>query len=226
MLRFVLFVVVAMVVAVALAGAAAALAVRRLRRPVELYPGARTGAPLRWRWSLSRSALLHRRLVVALASVRLTAASTGAGGSSGGRRRPGAWQDLIGEAETLAADVDRRLVLADAQPRTVRQRAVAGLEPDVAQVEQACGRLADTVRAWAATAPGQAGADLLDRIGAVDAALREVRAIDQDPADHDPADHDPADHDPADHDPVPALPPPAAPELVVDQPRQRVRRRG
>ena len=226
MLLVVLIVLWFLVMLAAIAAVSAVVAVRHLRRPVELFPGAQTGAPLRWRWSLSRSALLHKRLIVALASVRLAAATSGplgpvrsglaggAGGRSGRSARSGQsgqsapsvpWQDLVSEAEALAVDVDRRLVMADAQPRAVRTRAVASLEPEVAQVEQACGRLADTVRTWAAAAPGRTAADLLDRIGAIDAALGEVRAIEEDA--------------------VPALPPPAASEIVINPPvRSRVRR--
>ena len=225
MLLVVLIVLLFFVMLAAIAAVSAVVAVRHLRRPVELFPGAQTGAPLRWRWSLSRSALLHKRLIVALASVRLAAATSGplgpvrsglagGGGRSGRSARSGQpeqsagsvpWQDLVSEAEALAVDVDRRLVMADAQPRAVRTRAVASLEPEVAQVEQACGRLADTVRTWAAAAPGRTAADLLDRIGAIDAALGEVRAIEEDA--------------------VPALPPPAASEITINPPaRSRVRR--
>lgn len=164
-------VVVALVV---LAAVAAALAVRRLRRPVDLYPGARTGAPLRWRWSLSRAALLHKRLVVAVAGVRLAAASST---PAGGGADDAPWREICDEALTLAAGVDRRLVLADAQPRALRLKAVAALDGDVAGVEQACTRLVGTIQTWAAAAPDRSASALLDRIGAIDAALGEVQAI-------------------------------------------------
>jgi hypothetical protein len=86
------------------------------------------------------------------------------------------------QAESLAVDVDRRLVLADGQPRGLRNGAVASLEPEVAQVEEACGRLVDTIKTWAAAAPGRSAQDLMERIGAIDAALGEVNAAEETPA--------------------------------------------
>ena len=141
---------------------AVALTVRHLRRPLLVGPGVRV--PLRWRWSVSRQALMHRRLLVAMGSVHLAL----------GRAGQGPFADLAAEVEDLALGVDRQLVAVDRQPRSLRQRALAPLEPRVNEVEQLAGRLVDTVTDWERSLPGRSADDVRERIEAVRSALAEL----------------------------------------------------
>ena len=162
-------VLIVLVVLAALTAGTALLLARHLHRPLELIPGRRGPVPLAWRWSLSRPALTQRRLVVALVSVRLAA--------SGGLpdtevRQP--WADLVGEAERLAEAVEARLVVAAAQPRSLRQRLLAELEPQVVQVEEVAARLVRSIGTWAAGTPDLSAGQLMERLNAVEQALAEV----------------------------------------------------
>lgn len=150
------------VMALVLVGAAL-WAVRRLRAPLMLARG--VGFPLRWRWSLSRQALLHRRLVAALTSVRLALPAG---------RTEGPWAELAADVEALAVDVDRQLVVVDRQPRTVRQREVGPLEDRVREVEETARRLTASLRSWEAGSRNRSGAEIIQRLEAIDGALAEL----------------------------------------------------
>ncbi|HMC52268.1 MAG TPA: hypothetical protein VKI64_05860 [Acidimicrobiales bacterium] len=162
-------VLVVLVVLLAAASVTAALVARRLHRPLELVPGTRGPVPLGWRWSLSQPAVLHKRLLLAMAGVRLAA-----GGGLRERSDPAPWADLVAETERLAVGVEARLVVAAGQPRALRRRLMAQLEPEVAQVEQVAGRLVGTIDAWAEGSPDMSAAQLLERLDAVNAALADV----------------------------------------------------
>jgi hypothetical protein len=154
---------------------------RRLKRPLLLAPGARrVSVPLRWRWSLSPAAVLHRRLVLATNSVL----STGPIESTrwGGVRQLAPWQDLLQDLLDLAVSVDRRLVATERQPRALRRRLYAEIEPQVAKVEQVAERMRTTVSANALTGGDRSADDVVARLDAIDAALGEIQGVDPDKA--------------------------------------------
>ena len=164
-------VVLILVVLAAMSAATLALVVHRLRRPLLLFRG--VTVPLRWRWSLARQALLHRRLMVAVGQVRAALPP--------GRETP--WGDLASDLEALAADVDRELVEVDRRPRPLRQRALPGLDQRVREVEQVAGRLVGGAGSWNAAVPGRSAAEIMERLQAVEGALAELQAPPSPPRD-------------------------------------------
>jgi hypothetical protein len=175
--------VIALVVAltVLMAAVAGVVVARRLRRPLLLAPGVRgVNVPLRWRWSLSPAAVMHRRLVVATSSVL----SVGPVESTrwGGVRQQAPWQDLVGELLELAVSVDRRLVAAERQPRPIRRRLFAEIEPQVVKVEQVAERMRTTVSAKGLGGGDRSAEDVVARLDAIDAALGEIEGLDPEKA--------------------------------------------
>ena len=156
--------VVVLVVLALIALAGTTLLVRRLRRPLLLVKG--QNVPLRWRWSLARQAVLHRRLLVAVGQVRMTLPPG----------RDGPWQDLAADVERLAAGVDRELVEVDRRPRLLRQRALPPLEGRVKDVEQVAGRLAASLGSWEAPGAGRSAQEIMDRLRAIEGALAELQS--------------------------------------------------
>jgi hypothetical protein len=175
--------VIALVVAltVLMAAIAGVVVARRLRRPLLLAPGVRgVNVPLRWRWSLSPAAVMHRRLVVATSSVL----SVGPVESTrwGGVRQHAPWQDLVQELLDLAVSVDRRLVAAERQPRALRRRLYAEIEPQVVKVEQVAERMRTTVSAKGLGGGDRPAEDVVARLDAIDAALGEIEGLDPEKA--------------------------------------------
>jgi hypothetical protein len=175
--------VIALIVAVTVLVSAVAGVVlaRRLKRPLLLAPGARgVSVPLRWRWSLSPAAVLHRRLVLATNSVL----STGPIESTrwGGVRQQAPWQELLQDLLDLAVSVDRRLVATERQPRGLRRRLYAEIEPQVAKVEQVAERMRTTVSASELSGGDRSADDVVARLDAIDAALGEIQGLDPDKA--------------------------------------------
>ncbi len=175
--------VIALIVAVSvlLAAVAGVVVARRLKRPLLLAPGARgVSVPLRWRWSLSPAAVLHRRLVVATSSV----VSMGPIESTrwGGVRQRAPWQERLQDLLDLAVSVDRRLVAAERQPRALRRRLYAEIEPQVTKVEQVAERMRTTVSARGLDAGDRSADDIVARLDAIDAALGEIEGLDPDKA--------------------------------------------
>ena len=160
----ILSIVLGVLAALMLAGAVAtAWLVRRLRAPLVLARG--VSFPLRWRWSLARQAVLHRRLVAALAGVRLSLPAGSAGGP---------WADLAGDLETLAVEVDRGLVAVDRQPRPVRVRALADLEGRVREVEQVAGRLQASLADRTEAIGSRTGPEIVARLELIERAMAEL----------------------------------------------------
>ena len=155
---------VVLVVLALIAVAGTALMVRRLRRPLLLVKS--VTVPLRWRWSLARQAVLHRRLLVAVGQVRMALPAG----------RDGPWQDLVADVERLAAGVDRELVEVDRRSRPLRQRALPPLEARVRDVEQVAGRLVSTVGTWEKAGSGRSAGEIMERLQAIEAALGELQA--------------------------------------------------
>ena len=156
-------VAVVLVVVALVAVSGTALLVRRLRRPLLLAKS--VTVPLRWRWSLARQAVLHRRLLVAVGQVRMALPAG----------RDGPWQDLAADVERLATGVDRELVDVDRRARPLRQRALPPLEARVREVEQVAGRLVSTVGTWEASGSGRSAGEIMERLQAIDAALAELQ---------------------------------------------------
>jgi hypothetical protein len=153
---------------------------RRLKRPILLAPGVGVSVPLRWRWSLSPAAVMHRRLVVATSSV-LSAGPIETTRFGGVRQRP-PWQELVQDLLDLAVSVDRRLVAAERQPRPVRRRLFAEIEPQVVKVEQVAERMRTTVQAQGLGQEERSAEDVVDRLDAIDAALGEIEGVGQAPS--------------------------------------------
>jgi hypothetical protein len=175
--------VIALVVAVTvlISAVAGVVLARRLRRPLLLAPGVRgVTVPLRWRWSLSPAAVMHRRLVVATSSVL----STGPIETTrwGGVRQLAPWQELLQDLVDLAVSVDRRLVAAERQPRPIRRRVYAEIEPQVAKVEQVAERMRTTVSAKGLGGADRSPEDVVARLDAIDAALGEIQGLDPEKA--------------------------------------------
>ena len=156
-------VAVVLVVLALMAVVGGALLVRRLRRPLLLVKS--VTVPLRWRWSLARQAVLHRRLLVAVGQVRLALPP----------ERDGPWQDLAADVERLAAGVDRELVEVDRRARPLRQRALPPLEARVREVEQVAGRLASSLGSWETPGSGRSAAEITERLQAIEGALAELQ---------------------------------------------------
>ena len=147
------------------AAIAAAVTIRRLRRPLLIGPG--VTVPLRWRWSVSRQAVLHRRLLVAVGGVRM-ALPRGGGGTGG------PWADLVQEVEGLALEVDRDLVGVEGRPRPLRQRAMPALENRVSEVEKVAARVVGTLGAWEGQQAGRSAGEIMERLDAIEGALSEL----------------------------------------------------
>jgi hypothetical protein len=156
-------VAVVLVVLALLALAGTALLVRRLRRPLLLVKG--VSVPLRWRWSLARPAVLHRRLLVAVGQVRMALPAG----------RDGPWQDLAGDVERLAAGVDKELVELDRRARPLRQRGLPPLEARVREVEEVAGRLVAGLGTWEASGSGRSAGEIMERLQAIEGALAELQ---------------------------------------------------
>lgn len=139
---------------------------RRLRRPIVLVKG--HWVPLRWRWSWSGEALLHRRLVLALGRMRLAVPSR--------RGAEGPWSELALEVEALALDIDRSLLSQDGQPHALRRQARSSLRSRVAEVEVAAARVAAGATSGVdAGGQGRSMEETMERLGAVEAAMDELR---------------------------------------------------
>jgi hypothetical protein len=175
--------VIALIVAVTvLVGAVTGVVLaRRLKRPLLLAPGARgVNVPLRWRWSLSPAAVMHRRLVVATSSVLAVGPIEST--RWGGVRQEAPWSELLQDLLDLALSVDRRLVAAERQPRPLRRRLYAEIEPQVSKVEQVAERMRATVSLKGLGGGDRSAEDVSARLDAIDAALGEIQGLEPDKA--------------------------------------------
>jgi hypothetical protein len=145
-------------IATSLLGAATAGSVTltmrsRLHRSLRLVPGRRVDVPWRWRWSLRRAPLLHRRLQ---RSCQVVLAATGsATGPSPRRRRGRRRQQDTSILETTgrvlidqAISIDLRLIAADRGGPTWRRLHLPALQSEIAALEASCLRLAQLSRAF------------------------------------------------------------------------------
>jgi hypothetical protein len=189
-------VLVDVLVGVPLAGAltagSVALSIRsRLHRSLRLVPGRRVDVPWRWRWSLRRPAVLHRRLQHACQVVLAATGGAGAARARSGRRRRRRDQDTSILQTTGAAlldqavILDRRLVAADRGGPAWRRLHLRSLASEVAALEASSLRLAQLSQAFddhldAVSARGAAAAPQTDLLlDAMEAAIADLRQEEQ-----------------------------------------------
>ena len=177
MLFLVLFVPVAFMVALATWGA---LGVSSLRRANKVVPTrSAISAPLRWLWSPSPAAVLHRRLRSACALAGSVEGSLPRERWPRRRREPvndgivSLAQEVLQEAVAL----DHQLQSTSLLPRGVpRDQALSALDYQVRGLEDAARRVHQlaTRRAQLARPAGPATLNLDERISAMEAALGEL----------------------------------------------------
>jgi hypothetical protein len=177
MLFVVLFVPVAFLTALATWGA---LGVSSLRRANRVVPSrSAISAPLRWLWSPSSVALLHRRLRSACALAGSVEGSLPRDRWPRRRKEPvndgivSLAQEVLQEAVAL----DSQLMSTNLLPRGVpRDQALTALEYQVRGLEEAARRVHQlaTRRAQLARPAGPATLNLDERITAMEAALGEL----------------------------------------------------
>ncbi len=177
MLFLVLFVPVAFMMALATWGA---LGVSSLRRANKVVPTrSAISAPLRWLWSPSPAAVLHRRLRAACALAGSVEGSLPRERWPRRRREPvndgivSLAQEVLQEAVAL----DHQLQSTSLLPRGVpRDQALSALDYQVRGLEDAARRVHQlaTRRAQLARPAGPATLNLDERISAMEAALGEL----------------------------------------------------
>lgn len=156
---------------------------QRARRANRLLPRHRTPAPLRWRWSPSRPAFLHRRLRRACRLLTDTGAAVGSSGrrlplpGRSRRRRPtpgGVLDVAARELIERALAADTRLVELHRRRGTWRRARLPALAGEVHAIEQAAVRVARLrARLEEVRRPAPPQAEQL--IDAYEAALAELR---------------------------------------------------
>lgn len=157
-----------LLVAAAAFAACRALGRRAVRRRLALAPGVPCAGPVRWLWSASPAARLHRRL---------QAVATLLGGASSWRAgRAVGLDDLAQRVVHEAAALDARLAVADRVRGPARRRLVEQVAGEVRELEAVAQRLVAT--SWALARDERreqpALAEVTERLDALDAALREV----------------------------------------------------
>jgi hypothetical protein len=148
------------VVAVTLMGVATVWMLKRLNR---VDPRTPTRAPLRWLWSIGRCARLHRRLRVAVRNARSARAFTA----------DSVIADLVGHACAL----DQRLVAVSRTPFLMRIEQLHWVAAEIGHVEHLAARLCGIPAGPGPAYPMNGLRDVADRIDALDAARRDLAAV-------------------------------------------------
>jgi len=169
----VLLVVIASVVTgLAVVGGGALLVLRRLRRANQVRPGTPSPAPLSWLWSFRAAARMHRRLAAVVAAGRAAVALRGASGLG--------LDQVAGELERRAVDLDAQLVVADRAPAGPRARMLRELRAESRELESLVERVIRMSRAWSGASPSERGlGPIRERLDLLEQALRELDGIDQ-----------------------------------------------
>ena len=171
-----------LLVPVAVLTSAALVAAESLRRANRLLPGrtAATSPPVRWLWSPSTAAGLHRRL---RSACQLVGPLVGQGPGSARwrrRRKPAPFDGIAALAREVLEEavlLDRQVVSASYLARGVpRAQAMASLDYQVRAVEDAARRVHQLAarRAQLSRAPGPDLLSLDQRISAMEEALGEL----------------------------------------------------
>jgi len=178
---FLVIALVVLVTPVAVLTGAAFFTTASLRRANRLLPGhGTTSPPLRWLWSPSAGAALHRRL---RAACQLVGSLAGPVAPRRRARRPSARQvdgiaDLARDVLQEAVILDRQVVAASYYRGADRADAMAALDHQVRAVEDAARRVHQLAhrRAQLAQLPAPGTLSLDQRIAAMEAALGELTA--------------------------------------------------
>ena len=152
-----------------------------LRRRNRLSPGVPTPAPLGWLVSPRRGAVAHRRLRRAVMGARLAVAEQERG--TGGPTSP--MSVYVTDLTSHAVTIDARLVLAARCAPSVRRRLVGPLMAEVARLEGlATSVVCSSLGPQLLQRPSldDLAVRLGDRIDALEAAHRELAALDADSA--------------------------------------------
>lgn len=130
----------------------------------QIVPGTVSRAPVEWAGAHTPEALLHRRLISAVAAAR---AQSGVG-------------DVQQAVERGALEIDDRLIAAAALPAANRGAAIAAIEPSVLALENAVSGVKASSIDSAATTPAldSAVAEVQNRLDAVAEARAEVDQLD------------------------------------------------
>ena len=134
-----------------LASWAAIGAVKRwLQMPTRL--DASHSVPLRWRWSMSPTASLHRRLKAAVAAAQEAWVSLGhplplAQPARRRQQQSDPWWEPLESVMELALDVDQRLARAERSPQLARRAVAQKLESRVSEIEALSRRYCASVEA-------------------------------------------------------------------------------
>jgi hypothetical protein len=134
-----------------------------LRRSNRVDPRIPTHAPLYWLWSLGWCARLHRRLRFAVRNARLMA-TAGA-------------EAVVADLAAYACALDHRVVAVARTPWLMRLEQLPWLTAEVHHVEHLAARLCGFPGALIPVMPVRGLRDLDDRVDALDAARREVAAV-------------------------------------------------
>lgn len=155
---------------VTLCSGGVALTWRRLERANRVSPAVRSNAPLHWRTSYRAAPRMHRHLQRTIAGLRACLAQ-GADDLS--------LHDLVVEIERHACAVDNQLVVAGRMPQRSRRRLLRELRSEVYEIDAMVERVIRLRRAWAGAVPSaRTLAPVAERIGALEAALRDVARLD------------------------------------------------
>ncbi|MGI8756804.1 MAG: hypothetical protein ACR2MB_13295 [Acidimicrobiales bacterium] len=173
-------------------------AVQGYKASNQVVPGRPTSAPSSWAGSHDACALLHRRLIVAMAALRANQAFDD----------DGALLDLRVELEQQALAIDERLVAIDALPAPGRAEPLTQVTAATAAIEQAVTDLASRSVADLKPAVDAALADLRERTTALDDIRRELDATDPSVVGPGATSTDPTSTDPTRTDPTRTDPPP------------------
>jgi hypothetical protein len=168
----------------ALAGLGLALIRWRMARSNRVSPAVRSAAPLRWLWSVTKAARLHRRLRTAVALIHLAPSRRAERGERGVSLSV---DELRRDLEYQAVQLDQHLVVASRHPRSHRRGLLANLEVQVTEVELLSMRLSSMSRpegipssGWQATpAPPEVFERISAQLDLLDAAQDELMAIER-----------------------------------------------
>ena len=171
-MEILLWIAVVLIVGALVVGGAIGALVVTLAHRNRVNPRVASRAPLRWLWSGSLAARLHRRLIAALTAARLAA---------GLRRRARRAPDLVEALAVEAVALDERVVAAAYAPRRVRRQLLSTLESHVVTLEGVAGRLAGTLAADGRPQAGPPPAleEVAERLDALDAAVAELEAVER-----------------------------------------------
>ncbi|MGH8931444.1 MAG: hypothetical protein ACRDZO_12665 [Egibacteraceae bacterium] len=147
-------------------------ALRRWNRVDPRTPGL---APLRWLCSPSRCARLHRRLRMAVVNARMRPRDDRPVRARSRRKAP---QDtLVAGLVAYACALDRQLVTASRAPFVFRIEQLAHLGAEISQVEHLAARLSGAQLGPLPSPPPPPLRHIAERLDAVDAARRELDAL-------------------------------------------------